>query len=67
MSLILTALALVVLPIQETPAPETAKEEPKICKTEGFSGSRIKAKRVCRTAAEWRVEQDRTGKDRREQ
>lgn len=49
---------------QETSAPATtpAKEEQKICKTEGFSGSRIKAKRVCRTEAEWRGEADRTGK-----
>lgn len=65
MSLVLTALALAVSPVQETPAPEAPKED-KICKTEGFSGSRIKARRVCRTAAEWREQQDRVGKERRE-
>ena len=71
MSLVFAALALAGLSApQETPAPASApaKEEPKICKTEGFSGSRIRAKRVCRTEAEWRNEADRTGKamDRRD-
>ena len=70
MSLVFIALALAAVPapqasaVQETPAPAAApaKEEPKICKTEGFSGSRIRAKRICRTEAEWRNEADRTGK-----
>lgn len=75
MSLVLASLALAFSPVQattaqETPAPTTApaKEEPKICKTEGFSGSRIKARRICRTEAEWRGETDRAGKsmDRRD-
>lgn len=74
MSLVFAALALAGFsPLQatpqETPAPTTApaKEEPKICKTEGFSGSRIRARRVCRTEAEWRGESDRVAKERREQ
>lgn len=67
MSFLLATLVLAVSPAQETPAPaEAPKEEQKICKTEGFSGSRIKAKRVCRTASEWREQQDRVGKERRE-
>ncbi len=65
MSLVFTALALAVSPVQETPAPAAApaKEEPKICKTESFSGSRLRAKRVCRTEAEWRNQADRTGQE----
>ena len=75
MSFVFAALALagfspVQATPQETPAPAAApaKEEPKICKTEGFSGSRLRARRVCRTEAEWRGEADRTGKamDRRD-
>ena len=33
--------------------PEGAPKEKKICRTEGDSTSRIAAKRICRTKAEW--------------
>jgi len=64
MSLLFVALASVGLSVlpQETPAP-AAKQERKICKTETDTGSRMGARRVCHTEAEWRSIADQTGKD----
>ncbi len=38
---------------QTTPAEDGVKEEKKICKTQGVTGSRLNKTRTCRTAKEW--------------
>lgn len=37
------------------PAAEAPKAERKICKSQGVSESRMGAKRICLTAAEWKA------------
>lgn len=65
-SLILAALASTAAVDNETPAaaptPAPAAER-KVCKTEGDSASRLGAKRVCRTEAEWKAARDATSRD----
>jgi hypothetical protein len=43
--------------------PEGASKEKKICRTEGDSTSRIAAKRICRTKAEWEGRSSETQRD----
>lgn len=43
--------------------PEGAAKERKICRTEGDSTSRIAAKRICRTKAEWEGRSSETQRD----
>lgn len=38
-----------------TPQPTEVKEERKICKRDAATGTRMGSKRICRTAAEWRL------------
>lgn len=65
MTSLILALALSAMPIaSETPAPApTPDPERKICKVEKSSVSRLGAKRVCRTEAEWKAVQDATSRD----
>jgi hypothetical protein len=39
--------------IQTASADDAVKEEKKICKTQGVTGSRLNKTRTCRTAKEW--------------
>ncbi|MCR5870299.1 MULTISPECIES: hypothetical protein [unclassified Sphingomonas] len=49
-------------PIDEAkaPAPKPTKE-PKICRIDEETGSRMGVRKICKTAAEWRALEDPTG------
>lgn len=50
---ILAALAAQALPVAAKPAPDPAKP---ICRSQPILGSRLKQKKTCKTAAEWKAE-----------
>ncbi len=58
-----------VAPIEEAkaPAPKPTKE-PKICRIDEETGSRMGTRKICKTAAQWRALEDPTGivEERRE-
>lgn len=59
-------LALVLAPVvaHETPAPAaTPAPQRKICKVQEATSSRLGAKRICRTEAEWKVEEKAVSRD----
>ncbi|MDR6852268.1 putative secreted protein [Sphingomonas sp. BE123] len=64
------ALALIAAPAgQEPQAPKPKPtKEPKICRVDEETGSRMGVRKICRTAAEWRALEDPTGmhEERRE-
>ncbi|MCW4462599.1 hypothetical protein OK349_12850 [Sphingomonas sp. BT-65] len=63
-SLILAVAASVAPIANDTPAPApTPAPERKICKVENSSASRLGAKRICRTEAEWKAAQDAVSRD----
>ncbi len=46
----------------KAPAAKPAKE-PKVCRSQIDTGTRLGKRQVCRTAAEWRAIEDATSKD----
>ncbi len=64
------ALALFVASVADepkVPAPKPTKE-PKICRVDEETGSRMGVRKICKTAAQWRALEDPTGivEERRE-
>ena len=50
----IVGICAVVLVAQPAAASEEGNKERRICKTEAKTGSHIKTRKVCRTAAEWK-------------
>lgn len=55
------AVAVSATPAEAPAAVEAPKEEKKICKREAATESRLGAKRICLTAAQWKDRQQKTG------